>query len=376
MSNWKAYKILFVDDEANKIQAIVRPLEKRGFSIAFAHSPDEARALLKKDSFSVIVSDQRMPDETGVDFLAQLAHTHPNIVRILFTGFTDHETAVKAINTSNIFRYILKTQSIDSIAGILEEAVKHYADHKKKEHLASQAETRGKAKAALNVLRDVKYDWGNVVLNQKIGFDQLRDLLHLAEKRFDLDLSELKAKCEKANTEADSSLKEYFHNPFLDSTLVEEEAVVEDTLLIPIQLALRSVEQRTPPEKIVFSFNAQAHVNYIAHHQRKRLKAAVGLLLLNAVESIESEGTVSVSLDRSEADGKPCFRIAVSDTGKGIAPDAATHIFEPLFKTPDKQGHMGIGLTFVKTIAEDHGGSAHFASTPGKGSTFTILLPA
>jgi len=101
-------KILFVDDEPNVLQSIQRQLRKR-FDMEIAEGPEEALRILKEQGpFAVIVSDMRMPHMTGVELLAQTKDLYPDMVRLMLTGNADQETAMEAVNTGQIFRFLTK----------------------------------------------------------------------------------------------------------------------------------------------------------------------------------------------------------------------------------------------------------------------------
>jgi signal transduction histidine kinase len=105
---------------------------------------------------------------------------------------------------------------------------------------------------------------------------------------------------------------------------------------------------------------------------RDSLRSVFTNLLLNSLEAIDGHGgSVGIKLS-PEADGQA--RIEISDTGRGIAADDIAKIFEPYFST--KETGTGLGLAIVKKAIDDHGGSISVTSTAGKGTTFTILLPA
>jgi heavy metal sensor kinase len=98
-------------------------------------------------------------------------------------------------------------------------------------------------------------------------------------------------------------------------------------------------------------------------------------LLDNAIRYTPHGGRVTASLS---ADG-PQLRVAISDTGFGIAPDAAPHVFDRFFRADKgrsrEDGGFGLGLAIVKWIAESHQGAVDLASEPGAGTTFTVTLP-
>jgi signal transduction histidine kinase len=105
-------------------------------------------------------------------------------------------------------------------------------------------------------------------------------------------------------------------------------------------------------------------------------------LMTNAVEAVETNvGNVTVraqflpSTDRNKAASPVGIaRISVIDNGPGIAPEMAAKVFEPFFTTKGLRG-TGLGLAVAKRVAELHHGSVELKSVPGKGSTFTMVLP-
>jgi signal transduction histidine kinase len=101
-----------------------------------------------------------------------------------------------------------------------------------------------------------------------------------------------------------------------------------------------------------------------------RLQQAVLNLVLNAIQAMPHGGRVA--LQTSEADG--LVRVSVADTGPGLPQDLAEQLFDTRVTT--KPGGSGLGLPLVRMIAEAHGGSVWYRSDPGKGATFTLVLPS
>ncbi len=90
------HTILFVDDEANILRAISRLLRHEPLNVLTASGSDEALALLEDHPTQVVVSDQRMPDMNGADLLAMVRERHPDVVRMMLTGYTEMDVAVEA----------------------------------------------------------------------------------------------------------------------------------------------------------------------------------------------------------------------------------------------------------------------------------------
>jgi signal transduction histidine kinase len=94
--------------------------------------------------------------------------------------------------------------------------------------------------------------------------------------------------------------------------------------------------------------------------------------VLNAVQAMPESGTLRVAAVR---EGEQHIRLTVADTGHGIPPDVLPKIFEPFVTTKERGKGTGLGLTVVLGIVQEHGGSITVDSTPGQGTTFTLLLP-
>ncbi len=106
--------ILIVDDEPY-ILASLSSLLSDEFEVLTAHSAAAARAIFAQRDVNLILTDQRMPRETGVQLLEWVCRNSPNTIRLLMTGFAELEEAVEAINCARVFRYIFKPWNVDSL---------------------------------------------------------------------------------------------------------------------------------------------------------------------------------------------------------------------------------------------------------------------
>ena len=110
---------------------------------------------------------------------------------------------------------------------------------------------------------------------------------------------------------------------------------------------------------------------------RQQLQQILINLLQNAAESTPAGGTITLGVRQGVARllkrTQPMVMFEVIDTGKGIPPEAEPRIFDPFFST--KEGGSGLGLSIAARIAELHGGHIQFATRPGRGTTFTVVLP-
>ncbi len=100
-------KLLFVDDEQRVLTAM-RAMFRKDYEVHLASSGAEALALIREHQFDVVVSDQRMPEMTGVEVLREAREIAPQSMRILLTGYADLAAIESAINESEVFRYLMK----------------------------------------------------------------------------------------------------------------------------------------------------------------------------------------------------------------------------------------------------------------------------
>lgn len=121
----KRYQILIVDDEPDNLQLLYRTL-RRDYDVTKAQGPLEALEILKENNFQCILSDHKMPDMDGVEFLKRTADTHPDTIRLLVTAYSDVEILMNAINYAKIYRYIKKPYSPEELLHIVQLALEYY----------------------------------------------------------------------------------------------------------------------------------------------------------------------------------------------------------------------------------------------------------
>ena len=119
------HAILCVDDEIDNVEALER-LFRRKYKVFKATSGPEALKIMKKNPVTVIISDQRMPDMTGVEFLAKSLDLQPDTIRILLTGFTDIDSVIDAINSGQIYRYVTKPWDPVDLSNAVDKAAERY----------------------------------------------------------------------------------------------------------------------------------------------------------------------------------------------------------------------------------------------------------
>jgi PAS domain S-box-containing protein len=120
-------RILVVDDEEAILETMAFTFED-DYEVLTSASPRDALALLEREGpVAVVISDQRMPEMTGVEFLARVFAVHPTTVRIILTGFADMDAIIRAINDGHVYAYITKPWEPELLKQVVRRAVDHHA---------------------------------------------------------------------------------------------------------------------------------------------------------------------------------------------------------------------------------------------------------
>jgi response regulator RpfG family c-di-GMP phosphodiesterase len=142
--------ILFVDDEANILRSLARLFRGRDLKILIAESGESGLKVLSEEQVDLVVSDMRMPNMDGAQFLTKVYEGWPDTERLLLTGYADITATVGAINQGRISRYIAKPWVDDEILGAVENALKLKQLKHEKQELEQQIESQNNELEQLN----------------------------------------------------------------------------------------------------------------------------------------------------------------------------------------------------------------------------------
>jgi len=152
--------LLLVDDEEDISAALTRLLRPYGYRILRATSGREGLALLTLNEVGVIVSDQRMPEMTGVEFLTQAKNLYPDTVRIVLSGYADLDSVTDAINRGAIYKFLTKPWDNETLCANILEAFRHYELKQEKEQLMRDIQS------ANDLLAQVNLEWADAVVKR------------------------------------------------------------------------------------------------------------------------------------------------------------------------------------------------------------------
>lgn len=117
--------VLFIDDEEGNLVSFKAQF-RRDYNLFLASSASEAWKIVEQHTLQIILSDQRMPDVTGIEFFEKLLIKYPDPIRILITGYTDLTAVIDAINRGQVYRYLTKPWREEDIRDSIEKSFEVY----------------------------------------------------------------------------------------------------------------------------------------------------------------------------------------------------------------------------------------------------------
>jgi two-component system NtrC family sensor kinase len=397
-------------------------LQDNGYEVVAVESGAKAIKEIRKEFYPLIILDVKLPDTDGLAVLKMLRELQKeslHSVVIMVTGFPSEEIVVEAIkNGAN--DYLAKpfnltefSYSVNRNAKVAELEIEKYeyarqlaqknkelgetllelkkakdtadncnitlermVEEEMRSFQISQAQLIQSAKmAAVGQLgAGVAHELNNP-LTAVLGYSQF--LLQKTKDKGPLDINDLRSYLESIEKETIrcreivSNLLQFSRKPFgeKDEPIDIRKAIDSVFLIIGNQLKLNNieVEAKLAPDlfKVAGNLNqlAQVFIN----------------IFLNARDAMKGKGKLSINVQNiiDEKNNNACtVAVAISDTGCGIAQENLAKIFEPFFTTKEKDIGTGLGLFVTYQIIQEHNGSIEVKSEVGKGTTFTITLPA
>jgi len=219
-----AYRILFVDDEPNVLSALRRIFRRENYHIDTAMTGAEALQLLKENDYQLVISDYKMPQMTGAEFLKRVKALHPAVIRIMLTGEADTGAVLGAINEGAVYKFILKPWNDDDLRITVGLALEQYDLIAKNKDL--KLDNSKKSKEIKKLKRLVGSDSGQIaiMLNKKnlLNNGQLQELFKLKQ------------------TSKDSVLKLILNRQWVDEAVIREilrkDLMVEEVALAEFQV--------------------------------------------------------------------------------------------------------------------------------------------
>jgi response regulator RpfG family c-di-GMP phosphodiesterase len=159
--------ILFIDDEPYILKSLQRLFEDEDYEILTANSGPEGLKILESRTVTLIISDYRMPETDGVQFLLKAASLCPDAIRVMLTGYADIEAIVSAINQGQVFRFITKPWNEEEFKLMVKDCIKHYEMRKENLRLTDLSVKQNEELKILNADLQSKVDGKTKEIQEK-----------------------------------------------------------------------------------------------------------------------------------------------------------------------------------------------------------------
>jgi signal transduction histidine kinase len=356
-------RILVIDDEAIVLDSCREILEAGGYAVATAADGAQGLRLLEEFRPDLVYVDLKMPGLSGMEVLERIRAADPSIVAIVITGYATLASAVEAMQkgaydfvpkpfTPAEFR-LITARGLEKRRLVQETIALRREQELLREHFAAV------------IAHEVKSPLAAVQQNLLLLAGELADRLSDSQRD---RLARLRARLDDLLKMVDTWLRAIAG----DLGKIRERFRPTDIAAV-VGRAIEAVQPVARRKDIEISPVLPPSLPPVWGDEGT-LGEALTNVLGNAVKY--SYGGSQVSVSAHEEDGRVV--IAVRDTGVGISPDDLPHIFGDFYRGRagvGGEGGAGLGLAVTRRIVEAHGGTITAESTPGKGSTFVIVLP-
>jgi len=134
--------VLLVDDEEFVLKALERTLRRGPFRIITCQDPSAALDIVQAEEVDVVISDQRMPQKSGMDLLIEVRRVRPETIRILLTGYADMAVAIAGINNGKLYKFLTKPWDDEELRRVVYKAVEAARLNRRSRKLAAQMKTQ------------------------------------------------------------------------------------------------------------------------------------------------------------------------------------------------------------------------------------------
>jgi two-component system, sensor histidine kinase and response regulator len=352
--------ILYIDDELSNLHAFNATLRKK-YRIFLAQSAAEGIKVLSENEICVIITDQRMPQMTGVEFFESIINKYPDPVRILMTAYADIEAVIDSINKGHIYRFIRKPWEEHDLINAIENAIELFDAKKqlKEKNIQLQKANDELNRFVYSASHDLKAPLLSILgiikvaelENKEKGMDRHLVMIENSVKKLEIFIQNI------INYYKNIRIKEYY-NP------VDLQQIVQETV--------ESHKFYHNTSEIKFCIDIDLPEEFVSDEFRVRV--IINNLLSNAIKyQRKEEAEKQVAVKAEIKDGHAY--ISIKDNGIGIEEKFLKDIYNMFFRATHHSSGSGIGLYIVKDAVDKLEGEIEVVSNEGNGTTFNIKIP-
>lgn len=367
------YNILYVDDESSNLR-IFKDTFRRKFNIYVATSAKEGIEIMDKHHIDLILSDQRMPEMTGVELLKYSFKKYPKTNRILITGYSDIKAIEDAINQARVFQYVQKPWNEKNLLEIISDALRvqelEEENEKQRQELIKAKE---KAEESDQLKTEFIYNLSHEIrtpMNGIIGFSTLLEMDEITESERKYYIKIIRNSTNQLLSIIDDILE--ISHLVTKQAIVKKDKVLVNELLSELH-SVFNIKAKKNNIQLILDFGT-LNENYTILTDKARFYTIVSNLLDNAVK-FTKEGQIKFGCKIGDNN----LKVYVKDTGVGINSGNIDSIFQRFTqeaKEPStKTGGLGLGLSIAYENAKLIDAQLSVKSVKGKGSTFYLTLP-
>jgi two-component system probable response regulator PhcQ len=378
--DYKKFAILYVDDEEKSLKYFTRAFSDQ-FRIFTAVNAEEGFKLFEqhKDDIAILITDQRMPGEKGVQLLEKVRQLRPRVIRMLATAYSDLEAAISAVNTGAIYKYVHKPWDVPQLEVTLKRALEFFLVQMERDHLLREK---------LSVLQNM------IITDRVVSLGVLAaGMSHhvrnsLVAVRTFIDLAPAKLREENVNLEGlrnPNYWREFYEHvqtqvQRIMEMLNELGAISEKTKPVfhdkvrlneVIEGAICKMKADLDAKKIRVDNKVSASLPALLA-DGKKFQRIFDLLLKDEAISLPEGSVVTIN---AEAAPNSSVKIEMIDNGPGLPQNDLRSLFNPFFIRKDNPQEFGINLMTCYFLIYHHGGSINVLDANGSGTIFRIILP-
>lgn len=370
------FNILYVDDEEDNLR-IFKASFRREFNVFTAVNTNIAKEILQNNDIQLIISDQRMPDKTGVEFLEETIADFPDVIRIILTAFSDTTDIIRAVNKVGIYRYLTKPWDIDDLMMTIKSAVNNFGLKRQNKNLIINL--RQINEELLRANEDLKkrnkeldeyvYRISHEVRAPISSIMGLFYLLKNHEDRNNLTITQTYLQLiEESVTKLDIFIRSVLQYA---ATKNFEQQVEEIDFQKVIEDCLKEFFPQGTSGKIKVSKEIYAEAPF--YSDVSLLMTVFRNLLENAIKYAKPNEQNSISVVVKTNENSVSIRFA--DEGIGIPFLYQEKVFDMFYRGNDEANGSGLGLYIVKMALSKLNGTIRLESEENVGTTFFLEIP-